>query len=70
MELNASGFRRQDGAEIRVRAVDERRYVVDNAYEGSYEYFPNRPLDPFGTDSRDGASISEKTGNHSRYFDE
>lgn len=32
-------------SELRIERVGSDLYVVDNAYDGAYEYFPGRPVE-------------------------
>lgn len=42
--VNPSGMRLRTGQTFKVEEVDNGLFSVENAYEGEYEYFENRPI--------------------------
>ncbi len=43
--VNPSGIRLPDGENLRVEVVNPGIYSIENAYEGQFEYFDDRPID-------------------------
>ena len=42
--FNPSGFVLEEGRNFEITEVENGVFVVDNAYEGNYEYFQGRPI--------------------------
>ena len=45
-KLTPNSIRRPDGVRLTLEKSIDGLYVVKNAYEGRYEYFKGRPVDP------------------------
>jgi hypothetical protein len=43
--VNPSGIRLPDGENLKVEVVNPGIYSIENAYEGQFEYFDDRPID-------------------------
>ncbi len=43
--VNPSGIRLPDGENLKVEVVIPGIYSIENAYEGQFEYFDDRPID-------------------------
>ena len=44
MTRDPSGFKRAPDVQLRFRRMPDGRIVVENAYEGNYQYFPQRDV--------------------------
>jgi hypothetical protein len=44
VKLTPNSIRRSGGGDLRIEESASGLYVVRNAYDGSYEYFKDRPL--------------------------
>ncbi len=60
--VNPSGIRLRDGENLRVEVVIPGIYSIENAYEGQYEYFDDRPIDLFTQTSETPAPASASSG--------
>jgi hypothetical protein len=43
--VNPSGIRLPEGASLKVEVLNPGIYSIENAYEGQYEYFEDRPIE-------------------------
>jgi len=43
--VNPSGIRLPNGENLKVEVVNPGIYSIENAYEGQFEYFDDRPID-------------------------
>jgi len=51
--ISQSGIKLPEGTELEIRNTGDGMYVIENSYDGSFEYFDGRPID-----------IDIKLGNH------
>ena len=67
MTIEPSAFRHQPGEQPRVRDLGDGRFVLDNTYGSSYEYFPGRPMPvPAAVESADHDATNCRAAGHDR----
>ncbi len=60
MALAPSGFKLEEGKELKFEKVSPGIYSVRNAYEGVYEYFRDKPIEIKTEESEDSSQASGK----------
>lgn len=64
MAINPSGFHLPEGEPLRVSEVVRGMYTFDNAYDGPYSYFTDRPVQSQPGTLTSPASGRERTAPH------
>jgi hypothetical protein len=53
--ISQSGIKLPEGTELKIRDTGDGMYVIENGYDGSFEYFDGRPI-----------KINVNLGNHEK----